>query len=735
MQNTAIAGRSVLLLHSCQELDKGCGDIHEIDNGKGNTFKLEKSLWTCATEGAIEYFRIAFDIYSTKYPILIKVIGNKSKTFDAMDNNLGRSSIMKLYENFANVRYSSNTESQFDSHDLQAALTESIHEFSKPLSTSYDKYSRDNGVRRIICISSYKSTMVIKSFIADIIKAVEDINTMSTHDIINIKFLDVVFVHLQPVYADITSQLEQSLGIDKLVHSRIRISVYAISGPEMIEKMNIMSQLHYDLKITTVTGIPMKEEQSTGTSSNYDVQLLHPSAIHDSLQTSSEDYDVVDPFTLKRNNKASVVLKWCTPKQASNPRRSYIYPWFIFSVINPSATFITVSESQFCTSMSRITPVEPSSRPTICLMNFLLSGRTVALEQPKKTSHKSVISHLLVGHKRLDDCDSEGDIFVHTLSISRSPLEDPPSISEGSGGRVTDYRINDFGELMKDCRLAPITQNKSTEILPIDAALDCMDRFTRYWPMTMSNSTMFGTEWTNELDRLPEYLCWKKLDEETVDECIKILTELSDKTSMNENRSSYYGGSRTKGTKREEQSRQLLNELESVLELQSSNSAMHYKIYSHFLDLKRAANSSSPDNYIPEDNGAVDADASVAMDVDGKEATQLDDTLEEQQNQGNTTPNISVDNQSPIREEDPPRNGNESDDHEIQPLKKVKVTEAEEKPMEEQTDKRTLLSAFMTKKLSLYSRSLDFEGRTNAEGDNAVELYAYMNRNKRKPEE
>ena len=29
------------------------------------------------------------------------------------------------------------------------------------------------------------------------------------------------------------------------------------------------------------------------------------------------------------------------------------------------------------------------------------------------------------------------------------------------------------------------------------AALECMDRFTRYWPMTMSNSTMFGTEWTN----------------------------------------------------------------------------------------------------------------------------------------------------------------------------------------------------------------------------------------------
>jgi hypothetical protein len=34
-----------------------------------------------------------------------------------------------------------------------------------------------------------------------------------------------------------------------------------------------------------------------------------------------------------------------------------------------------------------------------------------------------------------------GEIFIHTLSPARSVLEEPPSISEGPGGRVTDYRI------------------------------------------------------------------------------------------------------------------------------------------------------------------------------------------------------------------------------------------------------------------------------------------------------
>lgn len=60
------------------------------------------------------------------------------------------------------------------------------------------------------------------------------------------------------------------------------------------------------------------------------------------------------------------------------------------------------------------------------------TGRSVLLEQPRKSGSK-VISHMLSSHG--------GEIFLHVLSSSRSILEDPPSISEGCGGRVTDYRI------------------------------------------------------------------------------------------------------------------------------------------------------------------------------------------------------------------------------------------------------------------------------------------------------
>ena len=100
------------------------------------------------------------------------------------------------------------------------------------------------------------------------------------------------------------------------------------------------------------------------------------------------------------------------------------------------------------------------------------------LDQPRKAGGRSV-SHMLTSHG--------GELFIHTLAAARSPLEDPPSISEGAGGRVTDYRIKvlhlcsylaeimnriivtecfylqDFGELMHLCRLAPSAEENPAE--------------------------------------------------------------------------------------------------------------------------------------------------------------------------------------------------------------------------------------------------------------------------------
>lgn len=73
-----------------------------------------------------------------------------------------------------------------------------------------------------------------------------------------------------------------------------------------------------------------------------------------------------------------------------------------------------------------------SCKPLIIPVDVPITGRSVLLEQPRKSGSK-VISHMLSSHG--------GEIFLHVLNSNRSTLEDPPSISEGCGGRVTDYRI------------------------------------------------------------------------------------------------------------------------------------------------------------------------------------------------------------------------------------------------------------------------------------------------------
>ena len=62
----------------------------------------------------------------------------------------------------------------------------------------------------------------------------------------------------------------------------------------------------------------------------------------------------------------------------------------------------------------------------------IVNNRSVMLELPRAGSGSRTTSHMLAAHG--------GEIFLHALLIGRSVIEDPPSISEGSGGRVTDYR-------------------------------------------------------------------------------------------------------------------------------------------------------------------------------------------------------------------------------------------------------------------------------------------------------
>ena len=144
-----------------------------------------------------------------------------------------------------------------------------------------------------------------------------------------------------------------------------------------------MALRHYELASTTVTGIPMKEEQNASSSANYDVELFHKASAHwrllsdyhdregeGSTKLKNEDLSAMMPQTQKEGFRYNTItLKWCTPRGSS----ADLHP---------------------CTALARVTPTDVNSRPSSCLTNFLLSGRSVMLEMPRRSGTK-ILSHMV----------------------------------------------------------------------------------------------------------------------------------------------------------------------------------------------------------------------------------------------------------------------------------------------------------------------------------------------------
>lgn len=308
---------------------------------------------------------------------------------------------------------------------------------------------------RVICITSARDDASMKS-LEDIFHTVmiqQNTLVASNKDLLQIDHCHLVIINLFP--ANMESLVSNRGVVD--VSPILTSEIHSNRASRISNKLTHLILLHYDLASTTVTGIPMKEEQNASSSANYDVEIFHGKRAH----TVFLGTELVLPRSIKDGAEyETVTLKWCTPRSCGS------------------------SEMQPCLAQFRVTPVDVTSRPSSCLINFLLNGRSVLLEMPRKSGGK-ITSHLLSAHG--------GEIFIHSLNVSRSALEDLPSISEGVGGRVTDYRITDFGNLIKMSKLVPL--KNLPERYPDENLGKARTRYfkkTRYWPLTLGNTVLYN---------------------------------------------------------------------------------------------------------------------------------------------------------------------------------------------------------------------------------------------------
>ncbi|XP_054575178.1 integrator complex subunit 13 isoform X3 [Eptesicus fuscus] len=488
--------KTVFVVDHCPYMAESCRQHVEFDMLVKNRTQgiiplapISKSLWTCSVESSMEYCRIMYDIFPFKKLVNFIVSDSGAHVLNSWtqeDQNLQE--LMAALAAVGPPNPRADPECCSILHGLVAAvetlckITEYQHEARTLLMENAERVGNRG---RIICITNAKSDSHVRMLEDCVQETIHEHNKLAANSdhLMQIQKCELVLIHTYPVGEDSLVSDRSKKELSPVLTSEVH-SVRA--GRHLATKLNILVQQHFDLASTTITNIPMKEEQHANTSANYDVELLHHKDAHVDFLKSGDTH--LGGSSREGSFKETITLKWCTPRTNN-------------------------IELHYCTGAYRISPVDVNSRPSSCLTNFLLNGRSVLLEQPRKSGSK-VISHMLSSHG--------GEIFLHVLSSSRSILEDPPSISEGCGGRVTDYRIT---------------------VVP-----------------------------------LASVIVKESLTEEDVLNCQKTIYNLVDMERKNDPLPISTVGTRGKGPKRDEQYRIMWNELETLVRAHINNSEKHQRV-------------------------------------------------------------------------------------------------------------------------------------------------------------
>lgn len=321
------------------------------------------------------------------------------------------------------------------------------------------------------------------------------------------------------------------------------LEVHSIPASKVGTKVANLLLKHYNLASTTVTGIPMKEEQNASSSANYDVEIYHAATAHTTILNAN----VADAKAVVAKKEGAdyetIKLKWCTPRANNN-----------------------LPDIHSCTTLHRITPVDINSRPSACLITFLLNGRSVLLEMIRQGGGKSM-SHVLKSYN--------GEIYIHTVSSGRTILEDPPSISEGPGGKVSHYRVSDFGNFMKLNLLQPSKRKQTDDKNCIDEAKEKLKKQTTYWPLITSSTIIFNLK--QYAEPMLSLMVRENLNEQEVMNCKQCIYALVTAESKNEHLITPSVSNPRKIMKKDDQYKSMWAELETFLK-SNLHSEHHCKV-------------------------------------------------------------------------------------------------------------------------------------------------------------
>jgi hypothetical protein len=301
-----------------------CPSGQAVDLERSGLPVVNKTLWTSAVESITEYCRIVWDVFPEGERVISFSRCRKNArpllTWVKEDQTLN--SLMRALIDASKQAYEESSNASSPEENLLIGLRAAVSILSTEtpyLSRFNDgnsshtgptrgnnKFKSDASLKtrktggRIICVSYFLNEKQVKT-IQDTVSAFA-----AEEDLLAV---DLVLLNTHPLNRPtMVSPMNKTEITDNLTFS-VESSPAGIS---LSSKVLSLVLSHYDLASTTVTGIPMKEEQNASSSANYDVEIVHPKVAHNDLFKSG----IRDTIKVAKEGceYSSIPLKWCTPR-------------------------------------------------------------------------------------------------------------------------------------------------------------------------------------------------------------------------------------------------------------------------------------------------------------------------------------------------------------------------------------------------------------------------------------
>ncbi|CAF0765077.1 unnamed protein product [Brachionus calyciflorus] len=574
MVNTPLNHKTIILFDHSNFFSNNCGQTYEFDvtskskpsshsqNQSHKLSPLNKSLWTCAVEAALEFSRIVYDLFPENKLIRMITTKHDNAINSWHESEQGLEHLMNVMgtiqpPNLTAPQNLNQPEELILCRALNACLNAMVQLTPMQQNLIKNKVPIKNTGRIIFFTSS--QTRKLEPIQEFFVKAIEELNKvidMSAKNDLSVRKIDkieLVLIDMVLYEQNLTWNKELILQNSQELRTHL---VSCKSGSNLPLKLIKLAQKFYDLAITSVTNIPMKEELNANSSANYDVDILHHKSLHDQLKILG----LLKNCFVQKDGVNTVCLKWSNPKT-------------------------NITEFNLTTSSSRITPIDVNSRPSSCLTSFLLSGRCVVLEIPRSTTSTKISSHVL--------CTHGNEIFIHSLNYSiKSIIEDRPSI-DNEGDKLKDYRTSEFIEFMKSNTLSRISTLYDKENFKSQKIVERLEKLTQNFPITYSEKII-----TN-LNQLKPFLTRIMSEEPITDsqysECVKCLEYIQNAESKNEQITQEHLITQVDDLsiyKRKDFYKLIWTELENFLKQYQDFSDKHRFFYNHVKNVKTSMSKS-----------------------------------------------------------------------------------------------------------------------------------------------